>query len=68
MTTIGPPSPECADAQVIAIGANKFAIRWRGELRRKQYPTPRLAMLAIAALRQASMIPRDRTQTAARPG
>lgn len=67
MTTIGPPSPQCADAQAIAIGEDKFAVRWRGELRREQYPTQRLAILAIAALRQASMIPRNRTQAAVRP-
>ena len=55
MTNIGRPAPECGDAQVVAIGQNKFGILWRGELRREQYPTQRLAVLAIAALRQASM-------------
>jgi len=68
MTTIGRSAAECADAQVVAIGENKFGVRWRGELRREQYPTERLAVLAIAALRQASMIPRDHTGAAARPG
>jgi hypothetical protein len=68
MTTIGRSAAECADAQVVAIGENKFGVRWRGELRREQYPTERLAVLAIAALRQASMIPRDHTEAAARPG
>jgi hypothetical protein len=68
MTTIGRPAPEYTDAQVVAIGHNKFGVLWRGELRREQYPTQRLAILAIAALRQASMIPRDHTEAAARSG
>ncbi|HYZ45842.1 MAG TPA: hypothetical protein VE667_13380 [Xanthobacteraceae bacterium] len=68
MTIIARPAPKYADAQVIAIGHNKFGVLWRGELRREQYPTQRLAILAIAALRQASMIPRDHTEAAVRPG
>jgi hypothetical protein len=55
MTNIALPAPECDDAQVVAIGQNKFGVLWRGELRREQYPTQRLASLAIAALRQANM-------------
>ena len=55
MTNIALPAPESGDAQVVAIGQNKFGVLWRGELRREQYPTQRLAILTIAALRQASM-------------
>ena len=55
MTNIALPAPEGDDAQVVAIGQNKFGVLWRGELRREQYPTERLAILAIAALRHASM-------------
>lgn len=68
MTTIGRPAPEYAGAQVVVIGENKFGVLWRGELRREQYPTQRLAILAIAALRQASMIPRDHTEASVRRG
>ena len=68
METIGRPAPEYVDPQVVAIGENKFGVLWRGDLRREQYPTQRLAILAIAALRQASMIPRDYTQPAGRSG
>jgi len=68
MATIGRPAPEYADAQVVAIGENKFGVVWRGEQRREQSPPQRLAILAIAALRQASMIPRDHTQAAVQPG
>ena len=69
MTIIGRPAPEYVDAQVVAIGENKFGVLWRGERRREQYPTQQLATLAIAALQQASMIlPRDHTEAAARPG
>jgi hypothetical protein len=68
MTIIARPATECADAQVITIGENKFGVLWRGELRREQYPTQRLAILTVAALRQASMIPRDHTQAAGRSG
>jgi len=55
MTNIALPAPEGDDAQVVAIGQNKFGVLWRGELRREQYPTERLAILALAALRQANM-------------
>ena len=55
MTNIALPAPEGDDAQVIVIGQNKFGVLWRGELRREQYPTQRLAILALAALRQANM-------------
>jgi hypothetical protein len=55
MTNIALPAPEGDDAQVIAISQNKFGVLWRGELRREQYPTQRLAILALAALRQANM-------------
>lgn len=55
MTNIALPAPECGDTRVVAIGHNKFGLLWRGELRREQYPTERLAILAIAALRHASM-------------
>jgi hypothetical protein len=55
MTNIALPAPERDDAQVVAISQNKFGVLWRGELRREQYPTQRLAILAIAALRQANM-------------
>lgn len=68
MTIIGRPALGYVDAKVVAIGENKFGVLWRGELRREQYPTERLAILAIAALRQASMIPRDHTEAAVLPG
>ena len=55
MTNSALSAPECADAQVVVIGENKFGVLWRGELRREQYPTQRLAILALAALRQANM-------------
>jgi hypothetical protein len=55
MTNIALPAPERGDTRVVAIGHNKFGLLWRGELRREQYPTERLAILAIAALRHASM-------------
>ena len=55
MTNIALPAPEGGDAQVVAIGQNKFGVLWRGELRREQYPTQRLAILALAALQQANM-------------
>jgi hypothetical protein len=55
MTNIALPAPEGDDALVIAISQNKFGLLWRGELRREQYPTQRLAILALAALRQANM-------------
>jgi hypothetical protein len=55
MTNSALSAPECADAQVVVIGQNKFGLLWRGELRREQYPTQRLAILALAALRQANM-------------
>ena len=55
MTNSALSAPECADAQVVVIGENKFGVLWRGELRREQYPTERLAILALAALRQANM-------------
>jgi hypothetical protein len=55
MTNIALPAPEGDDAQVVAIGQNKFGVLWRGELRREQYPTQRLAVLALTALRQANM-------------
>jgi hypothetical protein len=50
MTNIALPAPEGDDAQVVAIGQNKFGVLWRGELRREQYPTQRLAVLALARL------------------
>jgi hypothetical protein len=49
MTNIALPAPEGDDAQVVAIGQNKFGVL------REQYPTQRLAVLALAALRQANM-------------
>jgi hypothetical protein len=55
MTNSALSALECADAQVVVIGQNKFGLLWRGELRREQYPTQRLAILALAALRQANM-------------
>jgi membrane fusion protein, multidrug efflux system len=68
MTTMGRPAPEDTDPQVVAIGHNKSAVLWRGELRGEQCPTQRLAILAIAALRQACIVPRDRTEPARRSG
>ena len=55
MTNIALPAPECGDEQVVAIGQNKFGLLWRGELGREQYPTQRLAILALAALRLANV-------------
>ena len=55
MTDSALSAPECADAQVVVIGQNKFGLLWCGELRREQYPTRRLAVLALAALRQANV-------------
>jgi hypothetical protein len=49
------PAYDCDAAQVVAIGESRFGILWNGRLRAEEYPTQRFALLAIAALRCASV-------------
>jgi hypothetical protein len=55
MSTNVRPACDCDTAQVVAMGESKFGILWNGRLRAEEYPTQRFALLAIAALRRASM-------------
>jgi hypothetical protein len=55
MSTYVRPASDCDTAQVVAMGESKFGILWNGRLRAEEYPTQRFALLAIAALRRASM-------------
>ena len=55
MSTDVQPASDCDNAQVVAMGESKFGILWNGRLRAEEYPTQRFALLAIAALRRASM-------------
>jgi len=55
MSTNVRPASDCDNAQVVAMGESKFGILWNGRLRAEEYPTQRFALLAIAALRRASM-------------
>jgi hypothetical protein len=47
------PACDCRAGQVVAMG--RFGILWNGRLRAEEYPTQAFALLAIAALRRASM-------------
>jgi hypothetical protein len=55
MSTNVQPAFDCAAAQVVAMGESRFGILWNGRLRAEEYPTQAFALLAIAALRRASM-------------
>jgi len=55
MSTDVQPASDGDNAQVVAMGESKFGILWNGRLRAEEYPTQRFALLAIAALRRASM-------------
>jgi hypothetical protein len=50
------PACDCRAGQVVAMGESGFGILWNGQLRAEEYPTQAFALLAIAALRRASMV------------